>query len=133
MESDESRNYTYFLKIIIGRLLPLPEELVYQRDSPQGRAIDDYIESLSLGSERYRIIDRVVATLSEREARVIILRYGLQGGKMHLLQEIGDELGVSRERIRQIEAKTLAKLTHPSRSCEMIPEVSNILRIINVK
>ncbi len=58
----------------------------------------------------------VLHTLGEREQRVMILRYGLDGGDARTLEEVGNEFGVTRERIRQIEAKTLAKLRHPSRS-----------------
>ncbi len=58
----------------------------------------------------------VLHTLTEREQRVVILRYGLDGGDARTLEEVGSEFGVTRERVRQIEAKTLAKLRHPSRS-----------------
>ncbi len=58
----------------------------------------------------------VLHSLGEREQRVMILRYGLDGGDARTLEEVGNEFGVTRERIRQIEAKTLAKLRHPSRS-----------------
>ncbi|MGI9018944.1 MAG: RNA polymerase sigma factor RpoD [Euzebya sp.] len=58
----------------------------------------------------------VLHTLTDREQRVMILRYGLDGGDVRTLEEVGNEFGVTRERIRQIEAKTLAKLRHPSRS-----------------
>jgi RNA polymerase primary sigma factor len=58
----------------------------------------------------------ILHTLSEREQRVVILRYGLDGGDARTLEEVGLEFGVTRERVRQIEAKTLAKLRHPSRS-----------------
>ncbi|GAA3749724.1 RNA polymerase sigma factor RpoD [Salinactinospora qingdaonensis] len=53
--------------------------------------------------------------LPEREQRIIRLRFGLADGHPHTLEEVGQEFGVTRERIRQIEAKTLAKLRHPSR------------------
>ncbi|WP_238581092.1 RNA polymerase sigma factor RpoD [Streptomonospora alba] len=52
--------------------------------------------------------------LSDREQRIIQLRFGLRDGHQHTLEEVGREFGVTRERIRQIEAKTLAKLRHPS-------------------
>jgi RNA polymerase primary sigma factor len=58
----------------------------------------------------------VLDSLSGRERRVIELRYGLDGAPDRTLTEIGDALGVTRERIRQIEAKALRKLRHPSRS-----------------
>lgn len=58
----------------------------------------------------------VLASLSDRERRVLALRFGLADGHPHTLEEVGREFGVTRERIRQIEAKTLAKLRHPSRA-----------------
>ena len=61
-------------------------------------------------------IDDVLYTLNEREARVLQLRFGLEDGRSRTLEEVGQEFGVTRERIRQIEAKALRKLRHPSRS-----------------
>ncbi len=61
-------------------------------------------------------LGRVLDGLPERERRVIELRYGLIDGHPRTLEEVGREFGVTRERIRQIEAKTLLKLRHPSRS-----------------
>ena len=55
-------------------------------------------------------------TLNEREQRVLRLRFGLDDGKARTLEEVGREFGVTRERIRQIEAKALRKLRHPQRS-----------------
>jgi RNA polymerase primary sigma factor len=60
-------------------------------------------------------LDEVLATLSDREARVLKLRFGLEGNKQMTLEEVGRVFGVTRERIRQIEAKALRKLKHPSR------------------
>ena len=55
-------------------------------------------------------------TLTPREAKVLKLRFGLEDGKSRTLEEVGKEFNVTRERIRQIEAKALRKLRHPSRS-----------------
>ncbi len=61
-------------------------------------------------------IDEVLSTLNARERRVLQLRFGLEDGRSRTLEEVGREFGVTRERIRQIEAKALRKLRHPSRS-----------------
>ncbi len=60
-------------------------------------------------------LDDVLSTLSDREARVLKLRFGLEANKQMTLEEVGKVFGVTRERIRQIEAKALRKLKHPSR------------------
>ena len=61
-------------------------------------------------------IEEVMSTLTPREAKVLKLRFGLIDGRMRTLEEVGREFMVTRERIRQIEAKALRKLRHPSRS-----------------
>jgi RNA polymerase primary sigma factor len=61
-------------------------------------------------------MEEVLATLSDREKKVLILRFGLEDGRPRTLEEVGAMFGVTRERIRQIEAKALRKLRHPSRS-----------------
>ena len=58
----------------------------------------------------------VLSTLTEREQKVLCLRFGLEDGRARTLEEVGKEFNVTRERIRQIEAKALRKLRHPSRS-----------------
>jgi RNA polymerase primary sigma factor len=61
-------------------------------------------------------LQTILATLNEREAGVVRLRFGLTDGRPRTLDEIGRVYGVTRERIRQIEARAMAKLRHPSRS-----------------
>ena len=61
-------------------------------------------------------LDEVLDTLTDREENVLRLRFGLDDGKMRTLEDVGKVFNVTRERIRQIEAKALRKLRHPSRS-----------------
>lgn len=61
-------------------------------------------------------LEEVLGTLTEREQKVLTLRFGLEDGRARTLEEVGKEFNVTRERIRQIEAKALRKLRHPSRS-----------------
>ena len=61
-------------------------------------------------------LSEVLDTLTEREEKVLRLRFGLVDGRPRTLEEVGKEFNVTRERIRQIEAKALRKLRHPSRS-----------------
>ena len=63
-----------------------------------------------------RELANVLKSLTPREERVLTLRFGLEDGRAHTLEELGKEFNVTRERIRQIEAKALRKLRHPSRA-----------------
>ena len=76
------------------------------------------IASSDLGSGLFRKqeIRNVLSTLTDREKEVIVLRFGLEDGYPHTLEEVGQRFGVTRERIRQIEAKAIRKLKHPSRT-----------------
>ena len=73
-------------------------------------SIDDVLENI------YLTTLEVLLTLTEREARVLQLRFGLEDGFVRKLEDVGREFGVTRERVRQIEAKGLRKLRHPTRS-----------------
>ncbi len=73
------------------------------------------VDAASMALMREQLAD-VLKTLTPREARVLSLRYGLEDGNPKTLEEVGKEFNVTRERIRQIEAKALRKLRHPSRS-----------------
>jgi RNA polymerase primary sigma factor len=89
-------------------------------DSEFGDLIED-VEAVSpvdasVARARNEEIERLLAGLTEREAIVIKSRYGLVDGISKTLDQIGEDLGVTRERIRQIEAKTMSKLKHPSRA-----------------
>ncbi len=72
-------------------------------------------ESASYNMLRQQL-NEVMQTLSPRECKVLRLRFGLEDGRAHTLEEVGREFDVTRERVRQIEAKALRKLRHPSRS-----------------
>jgi RNA polymerase primary sigma factor len=61
-------------------------------------------------------VEEVLSTLTPREARILRLRFGLQNGHSHTLEEVGQKFGLTRERIRQIESKALRRLRHPKRS-----------------
>lgn len=95
-----------------------------KEDSPQsvlGDAIEDPLahQGLVETAEHGDLKDRtatVLASLNGRERFVIEMRYGIRGGQAHTLEQIGGILGVTRERIRQIEEKALRKLRHPARS-----------------
>ncbi len=89
-------------------------------DSEFGDLIED-VEAVSpveasVTRARNEAIERLLQGLTEREAKVIKSRYGLVDGIAKTLDQIGEELGVTRERIRQIESKTMQKLQHPSRA-----------------
>ncbi len=97
-------------------------------DSPVGEEdesnLGDFIEDESVDGPAdaatramlTQAVGEVLGELSEREQEIVRLRFGLDGGQAKTLEEVGKEFGVTRERIRQIEAKTLAKLRHPQRS-----------------
>ena len=89
-------------------------------DSHLGDFIQDEDASEPADAAAYAMLceqlSGVLKTLTPRGEKVLRLRYGLEDGRMHTLEEVGDEFEVTRERIRQIEAKALRKLRHPSRS-----------------
>lgn len=74
------------------------------------------IETEVYGKMLAKELDDILETLTDREERVIRLRFGLEDGKTRTLEEVGKEFGITRERARQIEGKALRKLRHPSRS-----------------
>ncbi len=89
-------------------------------DSHLGDFIQDEDSPAPQDSAAYTLLkeqlEEVMSTLTPREAKVLKLRFGLEDGKARTLEEVGKEFKVTRERIRQIEAKALRKLRHPSRS-----------------
>ncbi len=95
---------------------PIGEE----EDSHLGDFIEDTTALAPAEAASYQLlkeqVDDVLYTLSDREAQVLQLRFGLEDGRARTLEEVGRDFGVTRERIRQIEAKALRKLRQPSRS-----------------
>ncbi len=98
---------------------PIGEE----EDSQLGDFIEDDAAIVPPDAASFSMLQeqlaKVLDGLAERERKVISLRFGLEDGHPHTLEEVGREFGVTRERIRQIESKTLAKLRHPSRSSKL--------------
>ena len=89
-------------------------------DSHLGDFIQDNEAKEPAESASYNMLreqlNQVMQTLTPREAKVLRLRFGMEDGRAHTLEEVGNEFHVTRERVRQIEAKALRKLRHPSRS-----------------
>jgi len=111
----------------ILKLSRLPVSL----ESPIGEKADscigDFIEEqnlpapedIALSQVMNAQVEEALRTLTDRESRILRLRFGMEGERPHTLQEVGQEFGVTRERIRQIEAKALQKMREPSRSSKL--------------
>ena len=95
---------------------PIGEE----EDSHLGDFIPDEDTPVPIEAASFALLkeqlSEVLETLTEREQKVLMLRFGLEDGRARTLEEVGKDFNVTRERIRQIEAKALRKLRHPSRS-----------------
>jgi len=116
ISSDKVREIVKVSQLPISLESPIGEE----EDSPLGNSIEDRnalppVDAASKQLLKEQIED-VLDTLTHREQRVLQLRFGLEDGRSRTLEEVGKEFNVTRERIRQIEAKALRKLRHPSRS-----------------
>jgi RNA polymerase primary sigma factor len=116
LSSDKIRDIMKISQEPVSLEMPIGEE----EDSNLGDFIEDSkalapsdAASLVVLKEQ---VEAVLFSLSERERRVLELRFGLDDGRSRTLEEVGREFGVTRERIRQIEAKALRKLRHPTRS-----------------
>ena len=98
---------------------PIGEE----EDSQLGDFIEDQEAVVPADAASFSLLQQqlrhILETLSDRERKVIELRFGLKDGHPRTLEEVGKVFGVTRERIRQIESKTLSKLRHPSRSAKL--------------
>jgi len=108
----------------ILRIMQDPVSLATPVGEDEDSYLEDFIEDQS-GAEpfegaqdflRHREVERALSTLSEREAQIIRLRFGIGTGYPRTLEELGRIFNVTRERVRQIEAKAIRKLRHPSRS-----------------
>jgi RNA polymerase primary sigma factor len=108
----------------ILRIMQDPVSLSTPVGEDEDSFLEDFIEDAA-GSEpsegaqdflRHREVERALSTLSEREAQIIRLRFGIGTGYPRTLEELGRIFNVTRERVRQIEAKAIRKLRHPSRS-----------------
>jgi RNA polymerase primary sigma factor len=111
----------------VRKILKIAQEPI-SLETPIGEEEDshlgDFIEDRGVVSPADAVIninlkemtEQVLNTLTPREERVIKMRFGLEDGTEHTLEEVGQNFAVTRERIRQIEAKALRKLRHPSRS-----------------
>lgn len=116
ISSDKVREIMKLSQMPISLEMPIGEE----EDSHLGDFIEDRSTMSPAESASRELLkaqlNSVLRELSERERRVLMLRFGLEDGRARTLEEVGKEFNVTRERIRQIEAKALRKLRHPSRS-----------------
>ncbi len=119
MSADRVREILKISQEPVSLETPIGEE----EDSQLGDFIEDSEAIVPPDAASFSMLQeqlcRVLDGLSERERKVIELRFGLTDGHPRTLEEVGKEFGVTRERIRQIESKTLCKLRHPSRSSKL--------------
>ncbi|MPZ87598.1 MAG: RNA polymerase sigma factor RpoD [Nitriliruptorales bacterium] len=103
--------------------LSLESPVGEEEDSNLGDFIEDADAVVPLDAATFMLLREqlsgVLGTLSERERKVVELRFGMVDGEPRTLEEVGNAFGVTRERIRQIESKTLSKLRHPARSQQL--------------
>jgi RNA polymerase primary sigma factor len=116
LSPEKVREIIKIAQLPISLELPMGEEA----DSHLGDFIEDRNAIQPVDSASKQLlkdqISEVLSTLTPREQRVLQLRFGLEDGRSRTLEEVGLEFHVTRERIRQIEAKALRKMRHPSRS-----------------
>ena len=116
MSADKVREILKIAQDPVSLETPIGEE----EDSHLGDFIEDYDSPAPAETASYALLRKhlcaVLHTLTPREEHVLKLRFGLEDGRTRTLEEVGKEFDITRERIRQIEAKALRKLRHPSRS-----------------
>jgi RNA polymerase primary sigma factor len=116
ISSDKVREIMKLSQMPISLEMPIGEE----EDSHLGDFIEDRSTMSPADAASRELLkaqlNSILKELSDRERRVLMLRFGLEDGRARTLEEVGKEFNVTRERIRQIEAKALRKLRHPSRS-----------------
>ncbi len=116
ISSDRVREILKLSQMPISLEMPIGEE----EDSHLGDFIEDRATLPPAEAASQELLkaqlNKILSELTDRERRVILLRFGLEDGRARTLEEVGKEFNVTRERIRQIEAKALRKLRHPSRS-----------------
>jgi RNA polymerase primary sigma factor len=118
----KSRKVEWLLRVS-RRPVSLEKPVGEEEDSELGDFIEDQ-DALSPVETTYQHLlgdklEEVLSTLSPREARILRLRFGLHDGRSYTLKEVGEKFGLTRERIRQIEAEALDRLRHPSRSRQL--------------
>ena len=116
ISSEKVREIMKLSQMPISLEMPIGEE----GDSHLGDFIEDQATMPPADAASRELLkvqlNAVLGELSDRERRVLMLRFGIEDGRARTLEEVGKEFNVTRERIRQIEAKALRKLRHPSRS-----------------
>jgi RNA polymerase primary sigma factor len=116
ISSDRVREILKLSQMPISLEMPIGEE----EDSHLGDFIEDRATPPPADAASQELLkaqlNKILSELTDRERRVILLRFGLEDGRARTLEEVGKEFNVTRERIRQIEAKAIRKLRHPSRS-----------------
>jgi RNA polymerase primary sigma factor len=116
ISSDRVREILKLSQMPISLEMPIGEE----EDSHLGDFIEDRATPPPADAASQELLkaqlNKILSELTDRERRVILLRFGLEDGQARTLEEVGKEFNVTRERIRQIEAKAIRKLRHPSRS-----------------
>lgn len=124
-EMDMSTDRVNELTRLAGQPLSLETPVGEEEESTLAEFIEDDVTPLPPSMASHMLlgeeVDDALDSLTPREARVLRLRYGLEDGEDYTLEQVGEKLGLTRERIRQIQAQALRRLRHPSRSRSLKP------------